>query len=511
LTILRREVEKDMNLRTDPAAGLATVAIVGCGFSGTMVAVHLSRLGPRSPRVLVFERGNRLARGAAYGTIRPEHLLNVPARLMSAFTDEPDHFLNWLRERDPSVQPGAFVPRRVYGDYLEELLQDAVSRLDSRLTTIPAEVIDLIDESNGHTTLVTSQGARFVADAVVVAVGNPGPQDPVSVPDSMRASGKYVSNPWVDDPFRGLKGDAPIVVIGSGLTAVDLVVEAQSRKLAGKITAVSRHGLTPQPHKPVPTMAPPNLNSVSPPRARNMLRAFRRAVQDVEESGGDWRSVMDSLRGSMQEIWKSLGESEKKRFLRHLAVLWDAHRHRVAPEIHQVMETARSEGRFAVVAGRIMSMNDDESGVQVVVKRRGSNACDTLSVQRVINCTGPSRDLRAGFPSLIGALCDRGLGRPDPIGLGLQTGGSAALLGSSGARSERIFVIGPILKGELWETTAVRELRAQAADLASHLASILEHSPSKALPGPGRNHTGGLGRPLGTNPGRTPARHRSAT
>src|SRR5512135_3737473 len=102
-----------MNVRTDSAAGLATVAIIGCGFSGAMVAVHLSRLGQKSPRVLIFERGNRLARGAAYGTIRPEHLLNVPARLMSAFTDEPDHFLNWLQARDPAAQPGAFVARRL--------------------------------------------------------------------------------------------------------------------------------------------------------------------------------------------------------------------------------------------------------------------------------------------------------------------------------------------------------------------------------------------------------------
>jgi uncharacterized NAD(P)/FAD-binding protein YdhS len=477
--ILRREVEKDMNLRMDPAAGRDTVAIVGCGFSGAMVAVHLSRLGSRSPRVLIFERGNRLARGAAYGTIRPEHLLNVPARLMSAFADEPDHFLDWLRERDPEVQPGAFVSRRLYGDYLEGLLRDAMNRQNSRLTTIHAEVVDLIEEASGRITIVTNEGARFAADAVVLAIGNPGPQDPVGVPDSLRVSGKYVSNPWVDDPFRGLRGDDSIVVIGTGLTSVDLVVEAQSRKRTGKNTAVSRHGLTPQPHKPALTVAPPDLSSLSPPTARNMLRALRRAVQDVEESGGDWRSLMDSLRGSVQDLWTSLGESEKKRFLRHLAVYWDVHRHRVAPEVHQVMETARSQGRFAVVAGRIISMHDVEDGVQVVVKPRGSDAYETLSVQRVINCTGPSRDLLAGFSSLIGALCDRGLSRPDPIGLGLQTGGSAAVLGSSGTRSERIFVIGTLLKGELWETTAVRELRVQAADLASHLASILERSSRK--------------------------------
>ncbi len=286
-----------MNSRTDPAAGLATVAIVGCGFSGAMVAVHLARLGPRSPRVLIFERGNRLARGAAYGTTRPEHLLNVPARLMSALPDEPDHFLDWLRQRDPAIQPGAFVARQVYGDYLEELLKSTVSRMGSRLVPIQAEIVDLIDEATGSFTLVTSEGTRLGADAVVLAVGNPGPQDPIHVPGSMRASGKYISNPWVDDPFRELNRDDPIIVIGSGLTAVDLLVEAESRRTAGKITAISRHGLTPQPHHQAAGAAPPpNLTPLSRPTARSLLHVVRTAVRQVEENGGDWRSVIDSLR-----------------------------------------------------------------------------------------------------------------------------------------------------------------------------------------------------------------------
>ena len=235
-------------------------------------------------------------------------------------------------------------------------------------------------------------------------------------------------------------------------------------------------------------MAPPDLGVVSPLTARNMLHALRKAIQEVHESGGDWRSVIDSLRGNVQDLWRSLGETEKKRFLRHLAVYWDVHRHRVAPEVHEVLNTAMTEGRFAVVAGRIVSMIDDKNGVQVTVRRRGADACETLAVQRVINCTGPSRGLHAGFPNLIRALCDRGLGRADPNGLGIQIGQNAALVASRGERSERIFAIGPLLKGELWETTAVRELRVQAAELASYLGSLLERSSrERAMNGGGKN------------------------
>ena len=250
-----------MNTRADSAAGPPTVAIVGCGFSGTMVAVHLARLGSDSPRVLMFERNERLARGIAYSTSSPEHLLNVPARLMSAFPDEPDHFLNWLADRDPAVQPGTFVSRKVYGDYLDDLLRTAAGRPGSKLVAIPAEIVDVIDEPSGSFSLVTSQGTRFQADAVVVAVGNPGPQDPIPVPERVRANGSYIGNPWINDPFQGLKADDPILLIGSGLTAIDLLVEAESRKTTGTITAVSRHGLLPQPHAPAAAIPIPNLRT----------------------------------------------------------------------------------------------------------------------------------------------------------------------------------------------------------------------------------------------------------
>jgi len=467
--------------------GPATVAIVGCGFSGTMVAVHLARQGPDSPRVLLFERAERLARGVAYGTSSPDHLLNVPARLMSAFADEPDHFLNWLSDRDPAIQPGAFISRQVYGDYLEDLLRDAARRPGSKLAAIRAEIVDVIDEASGSFWLVTSQGTRFQADAVVVAVGNPGPQDPIPVPERVRAAGSYIGNPWADDPFHGLKTDDPVLLIGSGLTAIDLLVEAESRKTIGTITALSRHGLLPQPHAPAAAIPIPNLRAAGRPTIRKMLRNVRLAVKQTEREGGDWRSVIDALRPELQPHWESLDDRERRRFLRHLAAFWDVHRHRVAPQIHEIVQRARREGRFSVVAGRIRTLLDDgPAGVQVVVNRRGSSRCELLRARRAINCTGPSRCLHSGFPSLLTALCDRGLARPDPIGLGFLAGEKGRLIGTEASHGQRIFTLGPVLKGQLWESTAVRELRQQAADVARHVALAAAPKPGKNLLQPHR-------------------------
>jgi uncharacterized NAD(P)/FAD-binding protein YdhS len=203
--------------------------------------------------------------------------------------------------------------------------------------------------------------------------------------------------------------------------------------------------------------------------------------------------VIDALRPELQPLWKSLDEREKGRFLRHVAAFWDVHRHRVAPQIHEIVQHARREGRFSVVAGRIRALLDDGSdGVKVVVNRRGSSTCETLRARRVINCTGPSRDLHSGFPCLLTALCNRGLARPDPIGLGLQAGEQGSLNGPRGPNGQRIFTLGPVLKGQLWETTAVRELRQQAADLARHVALAVSPQPGKTIPQP---YWGPLARP----------------
>jgi uncharacterized NAD(P)/FAD-binding protein YdhS len=463
-----------------------------------MVALHLARRAPGSLRILIFERGERLARGAAYGTSSHHHLLNVPARLMSAWPDEPDHFLNWLRTRDPALQPGTFAPRRLYGDYLEELLRDAVTGPGSTLLPIHTEIVDLIGEKSGSFTLLARDGGRFGADAVVLALGNPRPRDPIPVLDELRADRSYISNPWIDNPLGDLNTDDPILVIGSGLTAVDLIVEAQARGAVGKITSVSRHGLLPQAHAAVsgaPRALPP-LDQESPLTARTLLRYLRNEAKRSEDKGGDWRMVIDALRPELPSLWKSLNDVERRRFLRHLSSYWDVHRHRVAPEIDEVIQRARREGRLSVLAGRVRAMSAHGSGVNIVVSRRGHPARETLFVRRVINCTGPSRDLKVGFPPLLGAILNRGLARPDPLGLGLEVSENGTLIGSNGRTQNRIFALGPVLKGQLWETTAVRELRQQAADLARHVIEALKTLPSMTVLEPHWNSPARLARVL---------------
>ncbi len=448
------------------------IAIVGGGFSGAMVAVQLARqAGPNPPRVVLFEKSERLARGLAYGTLCDQHLLNVPAGLMSALPDEPSHFLNWLQNRDPSAQHGTFASRRVYGDYLEELLTSTAKASATQIDFARDEVIDLeFGEGSRSPVLSTRHGNRLEADKVILALGHAKPQTPEGL-ETPSVHGGYVADPWSAGALDGLETEEPIVLIGTGLTAVDLIVEARANGHRGVIYAVSRHGWLPCCHRTSPTTHHVHfpIPSETEATARGLLRRVRSEVARCDAQGNDWRSVVDSVRPVAQTIWRTLGTSERARFVRHLAPRWDVHRHRVAPQIDEMLQASRRDGSLVVVAGRIISLSETDGSIEVKLRRRGAPTAESLLVRRVINCTGPARDVRVGPSNLLRSLIARGIGRPGPLALGLDVAASGALIRQDGYEHDQIFAIGPLLKERLWETTAVRELRNQTVELARTL------------------------------------------
>ena len=455
----------------------SVVAIVGAGFSGTLVAVHLARLTGASPiRILLVERGERFTRGVAYGTSSPHHLLNVPAGMMSALPDEPTHFLEWLRARDPDAHAGTFAPRRLYGEYLEALLKDASGRSAGAIELIRGEVVDIREEGRS-VTLIGRDGNRIRADWAVLALGHSRPKSPLEVPETLQARGAYRENPWRDGVLDGLAPDDAVVLIGSGLSAVDLIVDARARGIRGSITVVSRHGLLPRVHRPYPARSIPPIDPDERATPRSVLCFLRREASRCEREGGDWRTVIDALRPQLQRVWRSFDPAEKERFLRHLAPFWDVHRHRVAPEVDRDVQEARREGQLSVIAGRVQEIEDRGDTVAVRLVRRGSRDGETCLARRVINCTGPSRAARADHAPLVGALIVQGLARPDALGMGLEAAEDGALVGADGERSGCLFTLGPLLRGQLWETTAVRELRDQALHLARRLAAVAADRP----------------------------------
>ena len=450
------------------------IAIVGAGFCGTTLAIHLLRASPASiGRLLLVERAERQIGGVAYSTASASHTLNVPAGRMSAFEGEPDDFLRFAREREPSLTGGSFVPRRTYGEYLAARLDEARHGSDLPLTRVAGNVVRVSERPAG-VRLTLQDGRALVADQAVLAIGNFPPSDPPLQDDGFYASLRYARDPWAPDALEMDRMD-DVLLLGTGLTMCDVALALRDLDHAGRVHAVSRRGLLPQPHrvsaKPPPHLDPPADLDEWPGTALGMLRALRREVREKTAASVDWREVVTSIRDDTPALWGRLGPEERRRFLRRLRPYWETHRHRSSPETAFGIESMIAAGRLEVVAGRVERYAEDADGVAVTIRRRRGEATEEIRVGKVVNCTGPDTDLARVNDPLVLALREEGLVRPDPLGLGLDTDDEGRLLDGAGRASRRLFLVGPLRKGLLWENTAVPELRVEAKRLADLLAA----------------------------------------
>lgn len=458
---------------------MTTIAIIGAGFCGTTLAVHLLRRPPVTPlNVVLINRSGLLARGVAYGTRTASHVLNVPAARMGALPgDEEDGFLQFARRQDPKVGGASFVARRTYGDYLETLLTEAAMRASNgcRFRAVVGDVNRIQPLASGGARILLGNGDVVAADKVVLSMGNYAPSDP-PVAAGQRAfysSPRYVGNPWKPDALWVVKPEQPVLLIGTGLTMLDIALDLRERGHQAPIYTLSRRGLMPQPHRDLET--PPVYDEQLPrrmlarPTARNYLRAVRSAIIVHMRAGGDWRDVIGALRAVTPQLWQALPLPERQRFLRHVRPYWETHRHRCAPDLGRRLQAEIDAGELTVLAGRLMAYDEDAEAVRVQWRRRGSRTLEQLTVGTVINCTGPDTDTRKLRDPLIAGLRDDGLLRPDRLGLGFEVDARYALCDHDGAATPWLHCVGPFLKYRDWEATAVPELREHVAALAEVL------------------------------------------
>jgi uncharacterized NAD(P)/FAD-binding protein YdhS len=406
-----------------------TIVIIGGGFSGTLTAVHLLHgEWPGSLHVVLVNGSGPLARGVAYGTRSAWHVLNVPAARMSAFAEDEEHFLRFARGCDPSVSAGDFVPRSVYGDYLEWVLGEAVAArpVATRFTHLVARVVDVRVRPEGGAELALDGHdgpSTLAADRVVLSAGSYSPADP-PVPDAAFFAGdpRYVRAPWAPGALDGVDRRLPVLLVGTGLTMLDVALELQGR-FEAPMHALSRRGLLPLPHRsPASPPRPVEVGAAllaGPWTVRRYLRAVRRAV--AAHPDVDWRDVLASIRPVTPALWDALPLAERARFLRHLQPYWDVHRHRAAPEIAATVDALVRDGRLRVCAGRLLRVRAAEDGVAASCRRRGERAPDELRVGTVVNCTGPSANIAALGEPLLNSLLRQGLLTACPLGLGIRT------------------------------------------------------------------------------------------
>lgn len=449
-----------------------SIIIVGGGFSGIVLAANLLR-GARHPlEITLLERTAQLG-GPAYASRDYPYLLNVPVARMSADSRRPEAFMEFARRRAPATGAEDFVPRSWYGDYLRQMLVETeAAAAFARLHRLQGDAAHLSRESASYR-VALRDGRILRADEVVLACGNPPPaQLPAFEP--LVGHPRYVGDGCRENGPHQMPGE--VLLVGTGLTMADAALAASARG-AERVFAISRHGLVPPSqaagtHVVHDLRVRPRLAEARSPR--ELLRLARRLAQEHEAAGGDWRSVVNEIREHAPALWHGFDASQRRQFLRHLRAYWDVHRHRLPASTAGRLSVLRDAGRLHVHAGRIIAAREDDSRLQVTWRPRGADAPRTLTVDWIVNCTGPDYDLRRSQDPLFRTAIRDGLIVPDECGLGLRTGQHGALMNDDGRVQDGLYCLGPMLRADHWETTAVAELRTHAEALAAHLLDAYE-------------------------------------
>jgi uncharacterized NAD(P)/FAD-binding protein YdhS len=457
------------------------IAIIGAGFTGSLLALHLLQRCQPGDRIYLIERNAQFGRGLAYSTGNPNHLLNVRAGNMSAYADQPDHFVQWLRRLPKATQAllneyptvTTFVPRGLYGSYIQQQLGEEIWRRGhgANLYLVTDEVVRLHREpakSRGKPLSVElGVGRKLPVDRCVLATGNLLPS---------KNKGAIIGNPWDEKALKDLDQQSDVVVLGTGLTMVDTVISLLDRGHTGRIVAVSRRGLLPRLHLSAGVDDLPRpWQFDTPPKGHNvlqLLRHIRAATREAASQGYDWRIVIDGLRSHTQRLWQEMPTGERSRFLRHLRPWWDVHRHRSATRVMARILDAIQRRQLMVVAGRVDSMTPTGDHISVAIRPRGKDGRLTLNAQRVLDCTALTPDLSKLELPLLRELISSGGARPDALDLGLDVTPTGALIDAKGKPAKDLFAIGPITRGTFWEITAVPDIRIACETLAEHLLPV---------------------------------------
>ncbi|NWD45285.1 MULTISPECIES: FAD/NAD(P)-binding protein [Pseudomonas] len=457
----------------------ADVLIVGGGLSGTMLAVQLLRL-PGKRQILVIEPRQELGRGEAYSAVELGHTLNGNAARMSVDPDNADDLTQWLTayiadggwpESDQQHVPISelFPPRGIFGLYAQQRLAEAKALSASTVEHVRAEVVDL--EVDEHSTLLTlSDGQQLRGTFAVLATGMfPAARTPQTESSGLNAA---AVDPWDVQAMTQLDPQSTVLIIGSGLTMVDAVVSLEQAGHRGPIEIFSRHGLLPHVRRQPPAWVDFLGEDHSLRSPRQLLREVRRQCKLALEQGIDWQAPLDTVRANIGRLWSQASEAEKRQFVRHIRPWWESHHHRSPPLSAELVARLHGEGRLRIRAASYKGLVPSQGDVTIRLRPRGEQAIVQVSGAALINSSGIEYDWRRVARPLPRQLLKRGLIQPGPLALGIAADVSGAVLDANGQVSQRLFAMGPPLRGMWWESTAVTDVAIQAKALAARLAHL---------------------------------------
>lgn len=463
------------------------IGIIGGGFTGTMTAVQLIDKSTDPCEIILINERETLNKGIAYNPYSDKHLLNVIAGKMSAYPDRPDHFLDWVMQKenfqnkDKTLISNSFLPRQIYGEYLCDIWEEAKKSAKSKqiqITVIDSFVVDL-DVSDNSVDLWLDNDLKLNIDYCVIATGNHIPRNPRVKNMDFYNSPNYFQNPWKIESVKDAKESLPVLIVGNGLTMVDTVLGLLEQGFKGEIYSISPNGFNILPHRhnglKYSKLVEELLDDMS---IYELVKLINKHIKTVREYGVSAEPIIDSLRPQTQRIWKSFSDQEKNLFMSRLRHLWGVARHRIPLHSHDKIQQLRIDGKLHINSGKIIDINESNESITVQYFDKKVNELKAINVSRIINCTGPETDLINLDKSFLKNCLLKGILTQDKLKLGINTDTeSFHIINSDGEPHTNLYTIGSNLKGELWESTAVNELRGQAEKLAEKLKAQQLTSP----------------------------------
>lgn len=459
-----------------------TVGIIGGGFCGMMSAVRLLRSGV-AMHLVIINSGYPFVKGIAYSAHTEKYLLNVRAINMSAFDEEPQHFLDWLHTQHNykhiarNILANVYVPRRVYGKYLGMVWQQAITNKPANTTVelIHQKATDILPAQNQYNILLDN-GNTVTTTFVVLATGNTAPRE-LSVPNrNVLQSPQYFANPWAEACVTNVANLKSILIAGNGLTMIDTMQGLRENQFKGNIYTLSPNGFSLLPHK-YNLLVYEKLVEELPatPTLSQVFSLVHKHTKALKAVGIGAHLVIDSLRPYTQKLWQTFSLDEKRRFLKKLSHKWTILRHRLPLHIFEEVQQQRIIGQMITFAGTVQDIMQTADQLTVTIFNRVAKANEQIIVDRIINCTGPEVNVCRSANELLRNLSAQGIIRPDALQLGIDAdAATGAVVNMHGKISTTMFTIGGNLKGVLWESTAVPDLRVQARKLASHITSLID-------------------------------------
>lgn len=455
------------------------VAIVGGGFTGAVLAIHLAKRygGSKAVRIVVFEPRDRLGAGLAYSTVEPTHRINVPAGRMTVYPDDPESFLRYATDagvfkQDPNVfaESGLPYPRRsVFGDYVTaQITPDLHSGvIEHRRTSVSA-----IEKATHGWLLRGADGITVSADVAVIATSHPAPTVP-SAFAKVKDHTKFIADATRDNALDTIEASDRILLVGNGLTSADVIATLNAKGHRGRILAISRRGLRSRGHAESDQEPFGDFLSSPSVRASDLLHRVRITLRQAQNAGLSWHAVLDALRTQGQQIWQALPVAERRRLARFVRPFWDVHRFRIAPQVEHVLDEAIKTGQLSIRAGSVQTAALAEQGFDVCLRDKGNREPSPLQVDAIIVTTGPAHGGILRSQPFLDGLQDAGVLSTCETGLGIACNLNAVARDQRGMAVPGMFIAGPLARGTFGELMGLPQVTEHAILVADQVADYI--------------------------------------